>query len=207
MVIIVQQGQRVDLTTKEAELSRIMVGLGWDPVQTGSDKKNQPRASDGLSDAGPGQSIDCDASVLMLNAENTLRRKEDIIYFRNFKSQCGSVQHTGDNRTGNGEGDDEQILIDLKLVPPSIHKLLFVVTIYECEKRKQDFNLIHNAYIRIVNLVNRHEIVRFNLTNRYVRKTALIVAEIYRDHKEWKFGAIGEGTDDTSLFQIAKRYA
>ena len=111
----------------------------------------------------------------------------------------------GDNRTG-GEGDNEQILIDLNLVPSAIHKLLFVVTIYECEQRKQDFSLIQNAFIRIVNLAKYQEIMRFNLTDPYVCKTALIVGEIYRYQQEWKFGAIGEGTNDTSLFQIAKRF-
>ncbi|MBD3308485.1 TerD family protein [candidate division KSB3 bacterium] len=207
MVIIVQQGQRIELTTRETDLSRILVGLGWDPVATSACEKNQPPDSD--DDAGPPliQPIDCDASVLMLNAERKLRRKEDIIYYRNLRSLCKSVQHMGDSRTGEQHEDDEQILIDLKLIPPAIHTLLFVVTIYDCETRRQDFSFIRNAYIRIVNLANRHEIMRFKLTDPYVCKTALIVGEIFRMQDDWKFGAIGEGTEDTSLFEIARRFA
>jgi stress response protein SCP2 len=196
MLIIVQKGQHVDLTMKYADLSRIMVGLGWEDVI-------EP---DAPSENGLSQPIDCDASVLLLNAENKLASKDDIVYFRNLNSQRRCVQHLGDNRAGNGKGDAEQILIDLNWIPASIYKLLFVVTIYECEQRNHDFSLIKNAFFRIVNLVTCQEIIRFNLKDEYDGKTALLIGEIYRDNSDWKFNAIGQGTYDRSLFQIAKRF-
>ena len=205
MVIIVKQGQRVELTTKEAGLSRIMIGLGWNPVETSQCEKYWNTVATESSDDVL-QEVDCDVSVLLLDAENKLRRKEDIIYFRNLKSSCRGVKHLGDNLTGAGEGDDEQILVDLKLIPPVIHSLLFVVTLYECEQRKQDLSLIRNAFIRIVNLPDYQEIIRFNLTGQYACNTALLVGDIYRTPTGWEFRALGEGTDDTSLFQIAKRF-
>jgi stress response protein SCP2 len=195
MVIVVQKGQDVDLTMKYAGLSRLLIGLGWDT------KKPEP-----FSENSSIKTIDCDASVLMLNAESKLSSKDDIVYFRNLYSQRKCVQHLGDNRTGNGEGDAEQILIDLNWIPKSVYKLLFVITIYECEQRGHDFGLIQNAFFRIMNLVNCQEVIRFNLKEDYKGKTALLVGEIYRDNGDWKFNAIGQGTYDQSLFQVAKRF-
>lgn len=132
---------------------------------------------------------------------------KNVIYFGNLKSRCGGVVHTGDNLTGEGDGDDEQILIDLAKVPAQINKLVFVVNIYDCVRRKQDFGMIQNAFIRVVDQSNREELVTYNLRDNYSGKTSLIAAEIYRQDGEWKFAAVGEGTNDTKIGDIVNRYA
>lgn len=186
----VYQGQRVELITPGSKISRLLVGLGWDPVQTKEDKAD----------------VDCDVSVFMLTAARKLRNKEDIIYFRHLESACAGVKHLGDHRTGLGDGDNEQIVLDLKLIPSAIQTLVFVVTIYEGEQRGQDFSLIRNAFLRIANLVNREELVRFHLTEEYAGQKALLVGEIFRTQGGWDFLARGEGLEDSSLFQVAKRF-
>lgn len=200
MGISLQKGQRVDLTKGNAGLSNILVGLGWDPVE-----KTGGGLLGGLF-GGKGPDIDCDASVIMLDQNEKMTKKEDLVYFGNLRSQCGSVIHTGDNLTGDGDGDDEQIIVELGRVPAHIHKLVFVVNIYDCIRRKQDFGLIKNAFIRVVNGGNKQELIRFNLTENYAGKTTLVVGEIYRNGSEWKFAAIGEGTNEASLSEIVKRY-
>lgn len=202
MGINLQKGQRIDLTKGNAGLSRIMVGLGWDPVQQGGGGLLGGLFGGGSKNA----NIDCDASVLMLDSNGKLQGKQNLIYFGNLRSRCGSVVHTGDNLTGDGDGDDEQIIVELGLVPANIHKLVFVVNIYDCVRRKQDFGMIQNAFIRVVNASNQQEIIRYNLTDNYAGKTSLIVGEIYRHNGEWKFAAIGEGTHDASLSEIVKKY-
>lgn len=132
--------------------------------------------------------------------------KKNVIYFGNLKSRCGSVKHTGDNLTGDGAGDDEQILIDLAKVPANINKLVFVVNIYDCVRRKQDFGMIQNAFIRVVDQSNHEEMLKYNLKDNYAGRTSLITAEIYRQDGEWKFAAVGEGTNDTRLEDIVNRY-
>lgn len=132
---------------------------------------------------------------------------KNVIYFGNLKSRCGGVVHTGDNLTGEGDGDDEQILIDLAKVPAQINKLVFVVNIYDCVRRKQDFGMIQNAFIRVVDQANREELVTYNLRDNYSGRTSLIAAEIYRQDGEWKFAAVGEGTNDTKIGDIVNRYA
>ncbi len=132
--------------------------------------------------------------------------KKNLIYFGNLKSRCGGVQHTGDNLTGDGAGDDEQIMIDLDKVPANIDKLVFVVNIYDCVRRKQDFGMIQNAFIRVVDQSNHEEMLKYNLRDNYAGRTSLITAEIYRSSSEWKFAAVGEGTNDTRLEDIISRY-
>lgn len=201
MAINLQKGQRIDLTKGNEGLSRLKIGLGWDPVE-------QKRGGffGALFGGSKAPEIDCDASVLMLNEHDKLVTNSNLIYFGNLRSKCGSILHTGDNLTGDGDGDDEEIIIELNLVPPNIHKLLFVVNIYDCTRRGQDFGMVENAFIRVVNLNNNQELIRYNLTEDYGGKTALMVGEIYRHDREWKFGAIGEGTYDTSLGDIIKRF-
>ncbi len=143
---------------------------------------------------------------LMLENDKMTDSK-NVIYFGNLKSRCGGVVHTGDNLTGEGDGDDEQILIDLAKVPAQINKLVFVVNIYDCVRRKQDFGMIQNAFIRVVDQSNREELVTYNLRDNYSGKTSLIAAEIYRQDGEWKFAAVGEGTNDTKIGDIVNRYA
>ncbi len=201
MSVNLQKGQRVDLTKGNAGLSQIMVGLGWDAAK-------QAGGSGFLGSifGKPSANIDCDASAIMLNADGKLVRKENLIYFGNLRSGCGSVRHSGDNLTGDGDGDDEQIVIDLPKIPANIAKVVFVVNIYDCVARKQDFGMINNAFIRIVNSANNQELIRYNLSDNYAGKTALIAGEIYRHNNEWKFAAIGEGSNDTSLKQLVQKY-
>lgn len=201
MTINLQKGQKIDLTKGNAGLSDLIVGLGWDPIES----SGGGGFLKGLF-GGKKTEFDCDASVLLLDANAHLTRKEHMIYFNNLKSPCGSVAHLGDNRTGDGDGDDEQVLIQLPNVPAEVHNIVFIVNIYDCQARKQDFGMIKNAFIRVVNKSNMEEIMRFNLTENYAGKTALIVGEVYRHKGEWKFAARGESTQDISLSAVVGRY-
>lgn len=204
MAINLQKGQRVDLTKGNPGLAKIIVGLGWDPVESG---KGGGLLGALFGGGGGGANIDCDASVIMLSEGDKLRNNSDVIYFGNLKSKDGSVQHTGDNLTGEGDGDDEQINVDLSRIPSHIQKLVFVVNIYDAIKRKQHFGMIKNAFIRIVNPATRQELIHYNLTDDYSGKTSLIVGEIYRHGNEWKFGAVGTGTTAGSLSDTVRSYS
>jgi stress response protein SCP2 len=208
MAISLQKGQRVDLTKGNPGLSKIMVGLGWDPVQSG--KSGGGGLFGGLfggGGAGGGANVDCDASVIMLGANDKIQNNKDVIYFGNLKSNDGSVQHSGDNLTGDGDGDDEQVMVDLSRVPQSVQKLVFVVNIYDCVKRKQHFGMIRNAFIRVVNPSNNNEMIRYNLSDDYSGQTSLVVGEIYRHNTEWKFAAVGTGTTAASLSEVVRSYS
>lgn len=202
MAISLQKGQKIDLTKGNAGLSELVIGLGWDPVE----KAGGGGGFLGGLFGSKKEDFDCDASVLLLNSNGKLTRKEHMIYFGNLKSPCGSITHLGDNRTGGGDGDDEQVVIQLNKVSSDVHKIVFVVNIYDCQKRKQDFGMIKNAFIRVVNKANMQEITRYDLTESYAGKTALIVGEVYRHQGEWKFGALGESTQDVSLSAVVGRY-
>ncbi|PAE24528.1 MULTISPECIES: TerD family protein [Bacillaceae] len=203
MAINLQKGQRVDLTKGNPGLSKIMVGLGWDPVQ----KSGGGGLLGSLFGGGGGANIDCDASVIMLGDNGKLKSNKDVIYFGNLKSGDGSVQHTGDNLTGAGDGDDEQVMIDLSRVPAHIHKMVFVVNIYDSVKRKQHFGMIQNAFIRVVNSSNNQELIHYNLTDNYSGSTSLIVGEIYRHGNDWKFAAVGTGTASPGLSDVVRSYS
>lgn len=200
MSISLQKGQKIDLTKGNAGLSKLVIGLGWDPVET------KKKGLFGSLISGNSVDIDCDASVIMLDSNGKFPDKRHIVYFGNLKSFDDSIVHMGDSLTGEGDGDDEQIKVDLSKVSPSIHRLVFVVNIYQCVKRKQDFGMIQNAFIRVVNDSNNQELIKYNLSNDYKEKTTLITGEIYRHDGEWKFAAIGEGTNDTGLNEIITRY-
>ncbi len=200
MGINLQKGQRINLTKDNPGLKKTMVGLGWDPVQ--QSHKGLLGGLFGSKQA----AIDCDASVLMLDENDKLKGKENMVYFGNLKSKCGSVQHMGDNLTGDGDGDDEQIMVDLSNIPQNIAKLVFVVNIYAAVQRKQHFGMIQNAFIRLVNLTDNKEMLRFNLTEEYSGKTGLFVAEIYRNGGEWKFTAVGESDASSGLGEMVKKY-
>lgn len=199
MSISLVKGQKVDLTKGNAGLTRILVGLGWDPAEI------QQKGFFGMKKKQA--NIDCDASALMLDANSKLANPKHLVCFYNLSSPCGSVRHSGDNITGQGDGDDEQIMIDLANVPASVDKVLVVVNIYQCEARCQDFGMIQSAYIRIANPINGQELVRFNLTDNYSGKTALLVGEVYRHNGEWKFNALGEGTHAAHIDILARNYA
>lgn len=203
MGVSLQKGQRVDLSKEGENISKIMIGLGWDPVQASN---SGGKGLFGSMFSKPAAEIDCDASILMLNENDKLGSKENVVYYGKLASNCGSVVHSGDNRTGGGDGDDEEIMVDLGKVPANIKKLVFVVNIYECINRKQDFGMINNAFIRVVNNSNKQELIKYNLTESYAGKTGLLTGEIYRHGNGWKFAAIGEGTNDSSLSAIVQRY-
>ncbi|MEH7075465.1 TerD family protein [Neobacillus drentensis] len=202
MAINLQKGQRVDLTKGNPGLSKIMVGLGWDPVQSSGGG-----LFGGLFGGGGGANIDCDASVIMLGANDKLQNNKDVVYFGNLRSNDGSIQHSGDNLTGDGDGDDEQVMVDLNRVPAHIQKLVFVVNIYDCVKRKQHFGMIKNAFIRIVNPGNNQELLHYNLSDNYSGQTCLVTGEIYRHGNEWKFAAIGSGTNAASLSEVVRSFS
>ena len=200
MGVNLQKGQKVNLKKSDGQaLSRIRIGLGWDPVEQ---KKG---GLFGSIFGGSAPDIDCDASVIVCKG-GRLSGKGDVVYFGNLKHSSGAIVHTGDNLTGDGEGDDEQILVDLTAVPQDYDKLVFVVNIYDCDSRKQDFGMIANAFIRICDERTGEEFCRYNLSESYAGMTAMIFGEIYRYNGEWKFNAIGQGTKDKGLNELARRY-
>ena len=201
MGVNLQKGQKVTLKKSDGQaLSRIRIGLGWDPV-----KQEKKGGLFGSIFGGSAPDIDCDASVIVCKG-GRLSGKGDVVYFGNLKHSSGAIVHTGDNLTGEGEGDDEQILVDLTAVPQDYDKLVFVVNIYDCESRKQDFGMIANAFIRICDERTGEEFCRYNLSESYAGMTAMIFGEIYRYNGEWKFNAIGQGTKDKGLNELARRY-
>ena len=195
MSISLQKGQKVSLSKENAGLSTVLVGLGWDEVE-------QKRGFLGLKAQ---QDIDCDASAILLK-EGKLRNNGDLVYFGNLVHKSGTIRHMGDNLTGAGEGDDEQILMDLSKIPPEYDRIVIVVNIYDAVRRRQQFGMIRNAFIRLVDGRNNREMCKYNLTEDYSGMTAMIFGEIYRYNGEWKFSAIGKGTNDPSLGDLCKRY-
>ena len=194
MSVSLQKGQKVSLSKEHAGLSKMMVGLGWDEAQ---------KAKGGFFAPKP-KPIDCDASALLLK-NGRLCDKSDIIYFGNLGHKSGAIQHMGDNLTGAGEGDDEQILVDLSRIPAEYDRIVMVVNIYQAVQRKQHFGMIQNAFIRLVDQRNNAEMCKYNLTDDYSGMTALIFGEIYRHNGEWKFNAIGQATTDPGLGELANR--
>jgi stress response protein SCP2 len=191
MGINLQKGQKIDLTKGSIGLKHIMVGLGWDEAQ-------QNNSSGGFLSKLLGTKpydIDCDASAILCDAYG---KYKDLVYYRNLRLSDGSVVHQGDNLTGAGDGDDEQIMVDLSKISPAVGKIVFVVNIYEAANRKQHFGMIQNAFIRLVDMDKNMEICRFNLSENYYGMEGLIVGEIYRRDNEWKFNAIGQPVQSAS---------
>jgi len=175
MAISLNKGGNVSLTKSAPSLKRILVGLGWECRPSG------------------GVNFDLDASAFLLAENGKVLRDEDIVFYNQLHSTCGSVEHTGDNRTGEGEGDDEALKITLDKVPEAIKRIVVCVTIHEAESRRQNFGQVSGAFMRIVNLENDVEIARFDLTEDYSTETAMIFGEVYRHNDEWKFKAVGQG--------------
>lgn len=196
MSVNLQKGQKVDLTKDNAGLKTLVVGLGWDEAP----KK--------FSLFGPKQEdIDCDASAILINTQtDKLNGPIDVVYYGQLMHRSGAIRHCGDNLTGAGDGDDEQIIVELTKVPQDYSKIIFVVTIYQARERKQQFGMIKNAFIRIVDADTGKELCKYNLSENYEGKTAMIFGEVYRYNGEWKFGAIGEPTNDNGISEIAARY-
>ncbi|MDO4261181.1 MAG: TerD family protein [Eubacteriales bacterium] len=196
MSISLQKGQKVSLSKDNAGLSKVTIGLGWDEVK---------RTKIGFFAPKP-QAIDCDASALLLQG-GRLQNKDDVVYFGNLRHKSGTVQHMGDNLTGAGDGDDEQIVVDLARIPQQYDRIVLVVNIYQAVQRRQHFGLIENAFIRLVDNRTNVELCKYNLTENYSDMTAMIFGEVYRHNGEWKFSAIGQGTKDGSLSELIRRYA
>lgn len=175
MPVSLSKGGNVSLSKEAPGLSAITVGLGWDA-----------RVTDGAD-------FDLDASAFLLGETGKVRADADFIFYNNKTSSDGSVVHQGDNRTGAGEGDDEQVFIDLSKIPADVQKVSFAVTIHDAETRKQNFGQVSNAFIRVVNKADDKEIVRYDLSEDYSIETAMIFGELYRNNAEWKFKAIGQG--------------
>jgi len=197
MAINLQKGQRISLAKEAPNLTRIMCGLGWDVVE-------KPSL---FGIFGDNTNFDLDASVLCLNAQDKFTDNSNLVYFGNLRHKSGAISHLGDNLTGEGEGDDEQVIVDLPNVPANIHKLVFVVNIYQANQRKQDFGQVQNAFVRLVNMGNNQEIARYQLSGgEYSGKTGMIMAEIYRHQNEWKMAAVGNGLKVETLGDIVKSY-
>lgn len=194
MSVSLQKGQKVSLTKDNPGLSSILVGLGWDEAKRGF----------GFFAKKP-DDIDCDASAILLK-NGRFVDKADLVYFGNLTHKSGRVKHMGDNLTGAGEGDDEQILIDLKGLPAEYDRIVIVVNIYAARQRNQHFGMIQNAFIRLVDSSKNVELLKYNLTENYGGMTGMIFGEIYRHNGEWKFGAVGQGTNDGSISELVKRY-
>ncbi|OOB77928.1 MAG: stress protein [Epulopiscium sp. Nuni2H_MBin001] len=195
MAISLQKGQKVDLTKGNSGLSKLVVGLGWDELPR---RKKEFFSRD--------MAIDCDASAALLQ-NGKLQEASDIVCFRNLTHRSGSVLHLGDNLTGEGDGDDEQIIVDLNRVPSQYSSVIVFVNIYQAYIRKQHFGMIENAFVRVVDARSDTELCRYNLTDDYSNMTAIIFGEIYRNNNEWKFNAIGNGTEDGTIEQVIHRYS
>ena len=196
MSVSLKKGQKISLSKERAGLSKVVVGLGWDEAKQGMFRLFSAKPS----------AIDCDASALVLQ-NGHLVSNNDIVYFKNLQHKTGTVIHMGDNLTGAGTGDDEQIGIDLARIPSQYDRIVIVVNIYQATARNQHFGMIKNAFIRIVDASNNTEICRYNLTDDYSGMKAMIFGEVYNSNGEWKFNAIGQGTQDDGLSQLASRFA
>lgn len=176
MPVSLQKGQKVSLTKGNPGLTKVVVGLGWDvnAFDTGGD-------------------FDLDAAAFLVADTGKITRPEDFIFFGNLTHPSGCIQHMGDNLTGAGDGDDEQIKVDLSKVPDTISKIEFTVTIYEAESRHQNFGQVNNAFIRIYNADTGEEMLRYDLGEDFSIETAAIFGEVYKNGSEWKFNAIGSG--------------
>ncbi|AVR95499.1 TerD family protein [Pseudoduganella armeniaca] len=175
MAISLQKGGNVNLSKEAPGLSQLTVGLGWDA-----------RSSDGAA-------FDIDSSAFMLKVDGKVRNDLDFIFYNNLKSADGSVQHSGDNRTGAGEGDDETVRLDLSKVPADVDRIAFCVTIHEADSRRQNFGQVQKAFIRCVNAATNQEIARYDLSEDSSTETAMVFGEVYRNGSDWKFKAVGQG--------------
>ncbi len=176
MAISLTKGQKVDLTKNNPGLKNVLVGLGWDINRFDS-----------------GSDFDLDASAFLVQENGKVSGDQDFIFYSNLEHPSGAVVHLGDNRTGAGDGDDEQITVDLSKVPENVARIAFTVTIYDAESRRQNFGQVANAFIRLVNADTDEEIVRYDLGEDFSIETAMVVGELYRHNGEWKFNAIGSG--------------
>jgi len=176
MAITLSKGQKVSLTKGNPGLKNIVVGLGWDTNKY-----------DG------GFDFDLDSAAFLLGENDKVNSDSDFIFYNNLKHSSGAVQHLGDNLTGEGDGDDEQVKLDLSLVPQNVNKIAFTVTIHEAQERRQNFGQVNNSYVRVLNADTNQELLKYELGEDFSIETAVVVCEIYRHNGEWKFNALGSG--------------
>lgn len=175
MAISLNKGGNLSLTKTDPTLTNLIIGLGWDARPT------------------DGQDFDLDASAFMLKNDGKVRSDADFIFYNQLRSSCGSVEHTGDNLTGKGDGDDESLILQLSKIPADVERIAVTVTIHDAEARKQNFGQVSNAFIRVVNKDTGLEVARYDLSEDASIETAMIFGEIYRNNGEWKFKAVGQG--------------
>ena len=175
MALSLSKGGNLSLTKTDPNLNKLLIGLGWDERATS------------------GTDFDLDASVFLVNSMGKVRGDHDFIFYNQLKSADGAVEHTGDNRTGEGDGDDETIKVDLTKVPSDVSKVVFCAVIYDGQARNQNFGQVANAYIRIVNTQGGAEVARYDLSEDSSTETAMIFGELYKNNGEWKFRAVGQG--------------
>jgi len=187
MGISLNKGGNVSLSKTDPSLKNVIVGLGWDA-----------RPTDGAD-------FDLDASAFMVKEDGKVRSDNDFIFYNQTKSACGSVEHTGDNRTGAGDGDDEAVIVLLDKIPADVQRVVFCVTIHDADSRKQNFGQVSHAYVRVVNKDSSNEVARYDLSEDASIETAMVFGEIYRHISEWKFKAVGQGYAG-GLAALAKQY-
>ncbi|WP_343349065.1 MULTISPECIES: TerD family protein [Terrisporobacter] len=188
MGITLKKGEKINLTKGNPGLKNIKLGLGWD-----------------INSFDSGYDYDLDVSIFMVGESGRVERDEDFVFYNNLKHISGAVEHLGDNRTGEGDGDDEEILVDLKLMPNHIQKIAVAVTIYEAKERRQNFGQVSNSYIRVLNSENEEEILRYDLGEEFSIETAIVACELYKYNGEWKFSAVGSGFEG-GLEALCKNY-
>ncbi|WP_425533851.1 General stress protein 16U [Terrisporobacter petrolearius] len=188
MGITLKKGEKINLTKGNPGLKNIKLGLGWD-----------------INSFDSGYDYDLDVSIFMVGESGRVEKDEDFVFYNNLKHISGAVEHLGDNRTGEGDGDDEEILVDLKLMPNHIQKIAVAVTIYEAKERRQNFGQVSNSYIRVLNCENEEEILRYDLGEEFSIETAIVACELYKYNGEWKFSAVGSGFEG-GLEALCKNY-
>ncbi len=193
MAVDLKRGQKFSLSKAHPGLTQLIIGLGWDAKETVSGLFSRV------------QPFDCDAAAIALS-NGKLKRKTDMVYYGNLRHPSGAIIHEGDNITGDGDGDDEQILLDFDKLPAHLNSIILVVNIYEAAVRNQHFGTIENAYIRIVNQKNNREILKYNLTDNYANLNAIIVGELIKEDNEWRFKAVGLGISEPTLSSLSKKY-
>lgn len=184
-MINLEKGQKIELTKENAGLKKLLVGLGWDVNSNG------------------GAAFDLDASALLLDSTGKIASNDKVVYYGHKDAE--GVHHTGDNLTGAGDGDDEQIIVDLEKVATDVERIVFTVTIYQASSRHQNFGMVSNAFIRVANNETNEEICKYDLCEDYSTEKSVIVAELYRHNGEWKFGALGTGFSG-ELGELIKHY-
>lgn len=187
MAVSLSKGQNVSLSKTDPHLNKVLIGLGWDA-----------RSTDGAD-------FDLDASVFLTGENGKVISDNHFVFYNNLRSPCGSVEHTGDNLTGDGDGDDESIIVDLTAVPANIKSIFITVTIHDADARRQNFGQVSDAFIRLVNNETNDEVVRFDLSEDYSTETAMVFGEVYRYNSEWKFRAIGQGYSG-GLYALCQQY-